>query len=167
MIETRAHVLDVRDDLLLLEAESASSCSACGVRQGCGTSVLSRWLGRRFTRFTAPNTVSARAGDDVVVGIAEDALLSGSVMVYLVPLLAMILSALAADGLLAADADMRDLIVIALTAAGFGLSLWFSRLLLASGRRRAAMQPVVLRKLEPLTPVTFFSGQDARTSDRT
>ena len=146
MIEERARVIAIEGNNLLLEAEARSACNACAVRQGCGTSVLSRWIGRKFTRFQAPNTVNASVGDEVVVGIAEDAMLKGSVLVYLLPLLAMIGFALLADSMIAAEAAARDLLVLISAVAGFALMLVISRLFLSTGSNKSRLSPVVLRK---------------------
>jgi sigma-E factor negative regulatory protein RseC len=146
MIEERARVVAVRDDQLLLEAQTKTACNACAAKQGCGTSVLSRWVGRKFTRFQAPNTVNAAVGDEVVVGLAETAMLKGSVFVYLMPLLAMIVGAVIADWLIAADAAARDLLVIGAAVGGFALMLAVSRRYLAGGHNRAQLKPVVIRK---------------------
>lgn len=146
MIEERARVIAVRNDQLLLEAQTQSACGGCEARQGCGTSVLSKWVGRRFTRFQAKNTVNARVGDEVVVGLAEEAMLKGSVLVYLMPLLAMIVMAVLADSLIPFDAAARDLLVLSAAFAGFLLMLVVSRLFLSSRRNRSQLQPVVIRK---------------------
>ena len=146
MIEERARVIAVENGQLLLEAQTTASCSACAVKQGCGTSVVSKWIGRKFTRFQAPNTVNARVGDEVVVGLAEEAMLKGSVLVYLLPLLAMIGFALLADSLIAADTASRDLLVLISAVVGFSLMLVISRLLLSTGSNSSKLTPVVLRK---------------------
>lgn len=146
MIEERARVIAVENGQLLLEAQTKASCSACAVKQGCGTSVVSKWIGRKFTRFQAPNTVNARVGDEVVVGLAEEAMLKGSVLVYLLPLLAMIGFALLADSLIAADTASRDLLVLISAVVGFSLMLVISRLLLSTGSNSRKLTPVVLRK---------------------
>ena len=146
MIEEHARVIAVENGQLLLEAQTKASCSACAVKQGCGTSVVSKWIGRKFTRFQAPNTVNARVGDEVVVGLAEEAMLKGSVLVYLLPLLAMIGFALLADSLIAADTASRDLMVLIAAVAGFSLMLVISRLLLSTGSNSSKLTPVVLRK---------------------
>jgi len=146
MIEERARVIAVENNQLLLEAETSAACNACAAKPGCGTSVLSRWVGRKFTRFQAPNTVNARVGDEVVVGLAEEAMLKGSVLVYLLPVLAMIGSALLADSLISADVASRDLLVLISAVAGFSLMLVVSRLLLSSGSNKTSLTPVVLRK---------------------
>ncbi len=146
MIEERARVIAIEDDNLLLEAETRAACNACAAKQGCGTSVLSRWVGRKFTRFQAPNTVNAQVGDEVVVGLAEEAMLKGSVLVYLLPLLAMIGFALLADSLISTDAASRDLLVLISAVAGFALMLVISRLFLSTGSNKSKLTPVVLRK---------------------
>ena len=97
MIEETARVIDIEGDQLVLQAETKTACNACEVKQGCGTSVLSKVVGRKFTRFHATNTVNANIGDEVIVGLHEDAMLMGSVMVYLLPLLALIIAAVVAD----------------------------------------------------------------------
>ena len=146
MIEEKARVIAVENNQLLLEAETRAACNACAAKQGCGTSVLSKWVGRKFTRFQAPNTVNARVGDEVVVGLAEEAMLKGSVYVYLLPLLAMIGFALLADGLISTDTASRDLLVLVFAAAGFVLMLFFSRWFLSTNSNRSKLTPVVLRK---------------------
>jgi sigma-E factor negative regulatory protein RseC len=146
MIEETARVVAIENDQLLLEAETRAACSSCAARQGCGTSVLSKWVGRKFTRFQATNTVNARVGDEVVVGLAEEAMLRGSVFVYLLPLLAMIGFALLADGLISTDTASRDLLVLVSALGGFALMLFISRRLLSTNSNRSKLTPVVLRK---------------------
>lgn len=146
MIEETARVIAIDNNQLLLEAETRAACNACAAKQCCGTSVLSKWIGRKFTRFQVPNTVNARVGDEVVVGLAEEAMLKGSVFVYLLPLLSMIGSALLADGLISTDAASRDLLVVVSAVAGFVLMLFISRWFLSTNSNRGRLTPVVLRK---------------------
>jgi sigma-E factor negative regulatory protein RseC len=146
MIEEMARVVAIENDQLLLEAETRAACNACATRQGCGTSVLSKWVGRKFTRFQATNTVNARVGDEVVVGLAEEAMLRGSVFVYLLPLLAMIGFALLADGMISTDTASRDLLVLVSALCGFALMLFISRRFLSTNSNRSKLTPVVLRK---------------------
>ena len=146
MIEETTRVIAIENNQLLLEAETRAACNACAAKQGCGTSVLSKWIGRKFTRFQVPNTVNARVGDQVVVGLAEEAMLKGSVFVYLLPLLAMIGSALLADGLISTDAASRDLLVVVSAVAGFVVMLFISRWFLSTSTNRSRLTPVVLRK---------------------
>lgn len=137
----------VEDDQLVLEAETKSSCQSCEVKNGCGTSVLSKWVGRKFTRFNAKNTVDAKVGDHVVVGLSESALVRGSLTIYFLPLLGMIVFALVADSLIPAGSDSHDLIIALSAFAGFGAALWLCRAYLANDHLKEELTPVVLRKV--------------------
>jgi sigma-E factor negative regulatory protein RseC len=147
MVEQEARVITVEGDQLTLETETKSSCNACEVKSGCGTSVLSKWVGRKFTRFHAKNTVNARVGDQVVVGLSEAALVQGSLAIYFLPLLGMIVFALAADILVPRGSDGHDLIVAVAGFAGFGAALGVCRHFLARDRLKEELTPVVLRKV--------------------
>ena len=112
MIEEQAQVVDIKGDQLVLQAQTKSACGSCAANKGCGTSVLSKVVGRKFTHFQARNDVNANIGDTVIVGISEDALLKGSTMIYIVPVLSMLVFALLADFLIA-PAQKHDLMVAA------------------------------------------------------
>ena len=143
MVEQEAKVIKVEGDQLFLQAETQSSCNACEVKSGCGTSVLSKWVGRKFTHFQAKNTVNARAGDQVVVGLSESALVSGSLVIYFLPLLGMFIFALMADILLQAS----DLMVAVSAFVGFAVALLICRNALSKDRLKDQLSPVVLRKV--------------------
>jgi len=147
MIEEQAEVVEIIGDQLVLQAQTQSACGSCSASKGCGTSVLSKVVGRKFTRFQAENNIDAAVGDTVIVGISEDALLRGSVVMYVIPILGMLFFALAADSLLETLVDYRDLAIAASGIMGlvFGslISKWYFQ-------RQASKQrfaPVVLRKI--------------------
>lgn len=147
MVEQEARVITIEGDQLVLEAETRSSCNACEVKSGCGTSVLAKWVGRKFTRFQVKNTVDARVGDQVVVGLPESALVSGSLTIYLLPLLGLIGAVVLADILLAADMASRDPVIALSGLAGFALSLLGCRNYLSKEQIRCNLTPVILRKI--------------------
>ncbi len=147
MIEEQAQVIEIKGDQLILQAQTQSSCGSCAASKGCGTAVLAKVVGRKFTRFQAENNVNAKVGDTVMVGIAEDALLKGSLMMYIVPVLGMLVFALWGDYFFLEIEPDRDL-KIALSAiaglvAGSLLSRWYFN------RQSSTRQfsPVVLRKI--------------------
>ena len=152
MIEETATVIAIEHGQLVLQANTHSACGGCAAKKGCGTGALSGWLGRKVVHIRAANTVDARVGDDVVVGLGEDALLSGSIRIYLLPLLALILSSLLADQLLDAGLQGRDLLVILSGLTGFGLMRLGARSRLLMDSRIGRLSPVVLRKAVRQTP---------------
>lgn len=147
MIEEQAQVVAIKGSRLVLQAQTQSACGSCSASKGCGTSLLSKVIGRKFTHFQAENNVNAVVGDTVVVGIAEDALLKGSLVMYIVPIFGMLVFALLADAFLVEATQARDLVIAISAIIGlvFGslISRWYFL-------RRASVQlfsPVILRKI--------------------
>lgn len=93
MIEQSARVVSIDDQQIWLEVERQSSCSGCKLRNGCGTGLLSRHVGQRFSRLAVPRTKNVQVGEQVQIQIAEKGLLHGALMMYLLPLLGLIAGA--------------------------------------------------------------------------
>ncbi len=147
MIEEQAEVVEIIGDQLVLQAQTQSACGSCSASKGCGTSVLSKVVGRKFTRFQAENNIDAAVGDTVVVGISEDALLRGSVVMYVIPILGMLFFALAADSLLGAPVDHRDLAIAASGIMGLVFGSLISKWYFQRQTSKQRFAPVVLRKI--------------------
>ena len=145
MIEEQAQVIEVKGDQLVLQVQTQSTCGSCAVNKSCGTSVLAKVVGRKFTQFQAENTISAEVGDTVIVGIAEDALLKGSLAMYVVPIMGMLVFALAADYLLLETAS-RDLIIAASGFIGLAFGSLLAKLYFQRQSSARLFLPVVLRK---------------------
>ena len=147
MIEEQAQVIEMNGDQLVLQAQTKSSCGSCAASKGCGTSVLAKVVGRKFTRFHADNSVDAEVGDTVIVGISEQALLRGSLVMYMVPIMGMLVFALVSEQLVDMLAENRDLLIagsgIAGLVTGSLLSRWYFQRRVNVHRFR----PVVLRKI--------------------
>ncbi|MFW5910957.1 MAG: SoxR reducing system RseC family protein [Thiohalospira sp.] len=152
MIEEQARVVERHGDRIRVEVERQSTCGQCSARHGCGTEVLSRYLGRRSVRLELDDTTGAEPGDRVVLGIAEAALVSGSAAVYLAPLAALAAAGLAGETL----AGEPGAILGGLAGLVAGL-FWLRR----HGQRLARDQrlmPVVLRRLSDReAPLQFHS----------
>ena len=147
MIEEHAQVIGFDGEQLVLQAQTQSACGSCAARKGCGTSVLSKVVGGKFTRFQAANNIGASIGDTVVVGIPEDALVRGSMMMYVVPIMGMLVFALLADYFLLAAVVSRDLIIAASAASGLILASGLSKWYFQRQQNVQRFTPVVLRKV--------------------
>lgn len=93
MIEQPATVVSIDEQQIWLDVERQSTCSGCKLRSGCGTGLLSRHVGQRFSRLAVPRTQNLQVGEQVHVQIAEEELLQGALMMYLLPLLGLIAGA--------------------------------------------------------------------------
>lgn len=147
MIEEGARVVEVQDDFAWVETQRKTTCGGCSVNKGCGTAVLAKVLGVRRSRIKVLNTLAAKAGDEVVIGLHEDAMVRGSLAVYAVPLLAMLILALFGEAFnarlqITQTEGMTILFGLVGLAGGF---VWL-RGYAASISKDTRYQPVILRR---------------------
>ncbi|TSA50414.1 MAG: Fis family transcriptional regulator [Nitrosomonadales bacterium] len=147
MIEEQAVVIRVDQDQAYLEIVRRSPCGLCGQTRGCGISLWGRLFGHRQSMFQASNGIAARAGDNVVVGVEEKALLASSLAVYGMPLLALLAGTALGTGL-APAAAARDLYSVLGAVAGLLLGLLWLKGHAAGRGMDARYRPVILRHAE-------------------
>ncbi len=94
MIEESGVVINCAGEFADVETERKSSCGGCSASGVCGAGVLAKVFGRRRSIVRVVNSIDAQAGDRVVVGLPDGALVRGSFVFYVVPLLTMIVGAM-------------------------------------------------------------------------
>lgn len=143
MIEEQGRVVAVEPGAVWVETVRRSTCSSCAANAGCGQGLLDK-LGASGRRghVRALCDLQLDVGDTVVIGVREDLLVRGSLLVYLVPLLGLFVAALLAEWLAVGE----PLVILAafsgLFAAWFGVR-WRS----ARTANNPALQPVVVRAI--------------------
>lgn len=143
MIEEPGRVIALEPGAVWVETQRKSTCTGCSAKNGCGQGLMDQ-LGVRERRelIRALSDLRLRVGDSVVIGVREDVLLRGAILVYLFPLIALFASALIAAKLSAAEPY-----VILAGLGGFLIS-W---LIVRKRSQRMAddpeLQPIVLRAL--------------------
>ena len=142
MLEETATVIEVIDDQLIAETESRSSCSHCST-DSCSTSVVAKLFGIRRNRLVMENTLQAKPGDRVVIGIPDTLLVRASVMAYLLPLVVMLGVTACGDALGVSEMGL-SLLAMAGLAMGFFSVRWAIRR--GSSQR---FQPRLLRIVAP------------------
>ncbi|MDM3869828.1 SoxR reducing system RseC family protein [Porticoccus sp. W117] len=135
----------VEKDCIWVEATPKSACGACAARSGCGQRLLGKLMAK-------PNLVrvplaagfnrSLNVGDQVQVGVSEAMLVSGSVTLYLLPIVAMMALSGAATVI-----GWSDWLVAASALTGLCLGAW--------GVRRYA-----LRRSRDYSPVLMATESD-------
>jgi sigma-E factor negative regulatory protein RseC len=147
MIEETAQVVRIDGAQVWVETRRRSTCSGCAAEKGCGTAVLSKVLGQRRTQIRVLSDMSLAVGDQVVIGIEARSLVRGSLAVYAVPLLLLLLGAvlgkLGAGSGLWANAEAASLVLgLGGLAAGLLWLKYFTRHI----QDDRNYQPVVLRR---------------------
>ncbi len=143
MIEEQGRIVAVELGAVWVETLRKSTCSSCSVKAGCGQGLLDQLgaSGRRgYVR--ALSNLQLSVGDTVIIGVREDLLVRGSLLVYLLPLLGLFAAAVLAEQM-----GLSEPWVILSALFGFLFACcavrWRSRLTAGD----PALQPVVLRAL--------------------
>ena len=146
MIEESAYVVELGDGFVWVETQRKSTCGSCSVNKGCGTAVLSKVLGRYRNRMRALNSIPVSVGDKVVIGIRENALLIGSLAVYMLPLVFMMVIGFTSESVAAGFGIEQEWPGIAGGLSGLALGFMAVRRFSDRIKTSRDYQPVVIRK---------------------
>lgn len=126
MIEEQGRVLSAKDGEVWVETVRSSACGSCQARAGCGQALLQRFgAGRQQGFIRALSEMPLQIGDQVIIGVPEDAVVKASFTVYLLPLLTLFAFALVADGMGLAEPAVVGLGFLGL-ACGFAGVRWYA-----------------------------------------
>ncbi len=154
MIEEHAQVVALdQNNEVWVETQRRSACGQCAANKGCGTATLAKVLGNKRSQVRAlnPKSTQVSVGDEVIIGINEQALVRGSLAVYAVPLLTLFvfgfLGQLLSVQLLMTNQDILP-IVLGLIGLllGFAWVRRFTRVIIDDDR----YQPVLIRRVLPV-----------------
>lgn len=158
MIEEHAQVIALeQNNDVWVETQRRSACGQCAANKGCGTATLAKVLGnkRSQVRTLNPNETTVVVGDEVVIGIDEQALVRGSLAIYTLPLLSLFVFGLLGQ-VLSTQLLMtnHDILPIVLGLSGLLLGFVWVRRFTRGIADDARYQPVLLRRVLPVIPVT-------------
>jgi len=139
VITESGRVVAVSGSTVWVQTIRQSACQSCSARGGCGQPVLAAASGGRANQVQVLNTLHAGVGDDVTLGIAEQALLQASLLVYALPLLLMVAASMAANQLVPGSDG------VAIVAAGLGLGAGFLVAKLWQRRMPGDYQPHLMK----------------------
>ncbi len=142
MITETATVVAVNGDRVTVSASVKTACGSCQAADDCGTSAVAKAFSPKQQTFDLVSPLPLKAGDLVTLGIPEAHLLSASWMMYVVPLLVLIGSAL----ILTELTELHELQVF-LASGGFTWLAfqWVSNRL--QRRRNGRYEPVIVSKI--------------------
>lgn len=90
MIEEQGKVVALQNEWAWVETERKTACGHCSANKGCGTSVLASVFGKKANAIAVMKTLPVKVGDEVIIGIEEDSLVRGSLLIYALPLVLLI-----------------------------------------------------------------------------
>jgi sigma-E factor negative regulatory protein RseC len=145
MIEELALVVKIDNHQVWVESGQSSGCGGCQQKASCTTNAIGSVLKKKSVPVDCD--IQLKTGDEVVVAIDENLLLRASLLLYLMPLIALFTGAGIADLMLPDNGQYADLWIAGSALLSFLLSLWLinkaQRLLILNYYAR----PVVIRKV--------------------
>lgn len=94
MLTETGQVVAIEPEGLWVETIQRSTCGSCQVRNGCGQHLLAQLTGRNsylWVSLQGRNPDRYRVGDTITLGVPEEVVALGSLLVYLVPLVTMLI----------------------------------------------------------------------------
>jgi len=148
IIEEAARVVALDGDQAWVTTQRRSACGSCAANKGCGTGIIARSFSTgRTLRIKVVNQVEAVVGDDVILGIDDRVLVRSAVLMYLLPLLALMGGAFLGEVIdnVLLHSDREYLSILTGLLAMVAVLWWlrgYARLLAAMGE----FQPRILRR---------------------
>lgn len=157
MATERVTIVDLEPDTLHVSAGDRDHCGRCSARSGCGQHLLQTWFDRPSLTLALPRPALAgaehlRAGDALTLSLDDRSIAAYSLLLYLVPLAAMLLATAAASTAGLAEAWV---VLSALSALAAGLA-GIRKLGSAPGHHLHSMLDIVV----PATVMPARTDQD-------
>lgn len=148
-------VVDVEKDCLWVETIQRSTCDTCAAEKGCGQSLIVKWSSLDEERRRGPGVLRVllegrpamdySVGDEVQIGVPDQVVVRGSLLVYLTPLLGLVGAAVLADSMGASEA-----LSVVYSLFGFAAGAGMVRLHSFYRRDDSRVQPVLIDDVTPL-----------------
>lgn len=167
MLKEVGRVLAIDDDALWVETINRSTCGSCQARSGCGQSVLSRWMSRAshirvLVERDAFAIDSIAVDDQVEIGIGDAVVVQGSLLVYLLPLVTLMLGAWLGHSVAPFGSIAVDLQSIFGSVLGFAFGGFLVRLHARRHRFDTRIQPVLLEHFPKAFDGCIASSRDGQ-----
>tara|TARA_B110000977_G_scaffold114242_1_gene147750 strand:+ start:494 stop:973 length:480 start_codon:yes stop_codon:yes gene_type:complete len=145
MIEQHAIILAIetpaeRPAVATIEVVRKTACGLCGKTRGCGNAFWGKLFGHKDVSLKAENTINAKVGQSVIVGIEEKALLKSALLLYIAPLATMLFGAI-----LASKVSPSDLSAMVGAVAGLLVGFFWVKAHVAGRVYYQNYQPKILR----------------------
>ncbi|QTM00302.1 SoxR reducing system RseC family protein [Mannheimia sp. ZY171111] len=142
MIE-EASVVEYRNGIAIVQCNAKSACGACLARTACGSKALSALAGEKMApRFSIRVDEPLKVGDKIQLGLAENTLLKSVFLIYGIPLLALIITAVGFSQFFA-----NELIVLFAMLIFTAISFWGVKKLMDKRSQQIHFSPIFLGKV--------------------
>jgi sigma-E factor negative regulatory protein RseC len=145
MIKEFGRVVAIEPDCLWVETIRQSTCNSCSAQKGCGHGMMNKVASGRLSHMRVLlrelDPTDFAVDDEVEIGIPEQILVTGALLVYLLPLVSML-----AGAALVSQWWQSDVVAFCGAFSGFLTGFGLVRYHALRNRDNMDLQPVVLPK---------------------
>ncbi len=147
MVEEPGVIVSLDGNYASIAPLPATDCKSCSADGSCGTTLLAPIFSKKKRLLVAENTINARPGDEVIVGLNRMALVFASLMVYLLPLLVLVIAAIAGESLaLGIGLENGELVAILSGLSGASLTFIFVSRVIRSALFSVFFEPILINR---------------------
>jgi sigma-E factor negative regulatory protein RseC len=146
LIEEVAKVIAINATQITVESTIKSACSGCQQVDQCGSGQVAKAIPQKRLCATLTSALALNVGDDVLLGISEQALLTSAWQVYFLPLLGLILWSAAGQWLML-NHGVHELFALALGILGGYLGFRLASFWQHKCAMQHAIQPIIVKVL--------------------
>jgi sigma-E factor negative regulatory protein RseC len=146
MLEEQGIVVEIDDIFAVVRTIRSSGCQQCTANKGCGTASLASVIGQKSNQIRVVNHLAAQVGDQVIIGLEEQALLRTSLALYLLPILGLIIAAGGYEALVHfTQLPHYELLSVLAGFIGFFIGLRWIKHVAAKMSQDARYQPIMIQ----------------------
>jgi sigma-E factor negative regulatory protein RseC len=146
MLEELGVVTQATERYAWVQMQRKHSCGQCASNNSCGTASLAQIMGRKITNIRVENSLAVKVGDNVIIGLEEQALVKTALITYLTPLLSLFIFALSYEYLaINFNLPTAEIFTVLAAALGLALGLMLVKYISRYWMYMSLYQPVLLR----------------------
>lgn len=95
MILEAGRIAAIETEGVWVETVQKSACGSCKAEKGCGQRLINKWDGHTtyiWVLLEGRNPANYQVGDEIQIGIPEEIIARGALIVYMVPLITLIIA---------------------------------------------------------------------------
>lgn len=95
MILETGRIMAIEPEGVWVETIRKSACGSCKSEKGCGQSLINKWDGHTayiWVLLEGRNPLDFQLGDEIQIGIPEEVIAKGALMIYMVPLITLLMA---------------------------------------------------------------------------
>lgn len=149
MIEEIAQVVAINDKIVTVKTDIKTACGQCQQADNCGTSTVAKAFSNKQTAFEITTDLTLELGEQVIIAIPEQALLTAAWQVYLLPLLGLLLSSAVATWWSNGHQIQGEWLTILSASIGGFAGFLLAKHLQQQAQCKQALQPRIIKRIYP------------------